>query len=479
MRSKKVVNALLFLDVYERNAFGKFLQSPYFNSNQAAVTYFQIIDGCIRNERYDLDDTQIWDQVYPQTTYEHQKFLKLNSDLVKLLESYLVQQELAKEPSIAANLKLKAAHRHNITPLINGIIGEVDRLTKLDNNRSGQYFYNRFQLELSQFNTTTENEKKKSKFEIEAQLNIAQISGHLDNFYAIEKLRMYCTLLSWKKMYQLNTELSHIDFALEIAKEHDHKEIPAVKLYYLMQATYNSPDDTKFYFELRDLMKASLHLFPESEAKEIYSTAISYCINQVNRGNLEFQRETFELYKEFYNQNYFYSTESISETSFRNIVQIGLRVNEFGWAENFIYTYSKYLDPKDKDNAVYFSLARLEFYRKNYNLVIEYLNNVTYEDVWYSLGSKALLLHSYYELGEYDALESLLQSFNMYVRREKSLTKDRKSHQHNLIRFTTILMRLNHKEKAKLQALKDEVQNTKGVVSKPWLLEKIQEKIEK
>lgn len=479
IRSKKVVSALLFLDIYERNAFGKFLLSPYFNSNQAAHTYFQIIDTCIRNEKFDVEDAQIWQQAYPDIPYDHQKFLKLNSDLVKLLEAFLVQQELSKEPSVAANLKLKAAHRHNISPLINGIIGEVDRLTKLDNNRSGQYFYNRYQLELSQFNTTTENEKKKSKFEIEAQLNIDQISAHLDNFYTIEKLRMYCTLLSWKKMYQLNTELSHIDVALEFAQEPNNKEIPAVRLYYLMQATYNSPEDTQFYYELRELMKSSLHLFPETEAKEIYATAISYCINQVNKGNLDFQRETFELYKEFYNQNYFHNTSSISETAYRNIVQIALRETEFSWAENFIHSYSKYLDPKDRDNAVFFSLARVEFYRKNYNLVIENLNNVTYEDVWYSLGTKSLLLHSYYELKEDDALESLLQSFNMYIRREKSLNKERKDTYLNLVKFTTSLQKINPKDKLKLQALKEEVQATKGVVSKPWLLEKIQEKLEK
>jgi hypothetical protein len=61
----------------------------------------------------------------------------------------------------------------------------------------------------------------------------------------------------------------------------------------------------------------------------------------------------------------------------------------------------------------------------------------------------------------------------MYIRREKSLTNDRKETYLNLIKFTLNLMKLSHKDKEKLTKLKTEISNTKGVVSKPWLLEKI------
>ncbi len=477
MRSKKIVQSAILLDVYARNAFMKFLQSPYFNSNQAAVAYFDIIDQCIRSDAYDLSDEALWARIFGIAPYQHQKFLKLNSDLVKLLEQFLTQEALNDAPTLASNLRLRAAHKMSMEPLMNGILSEFDRLIKQDNNQSGQYYYNRYELELLRFNTKSENEKKKSKFEIEGQLNIEQISSHLDTFYFIEKLRMYCTLLSWKKMYKVEMEIPYMDFILEESQTALKKEIPAVQLYYVMQNTYINQDDTAHYFELRRLMKESLHLFPEEEAKEIYSTAISYCINQVNKGNFSFQRETFELYKSMLTETDFAKT-FISVTDFRNIAQIAIRVNESDWAEDFIHNYASFLDVKDRDNAVYFSLARLEFNRNNYDRAIQNLNKVTYEDVWYSLGSKALLLHCYYELNEYDALESLLQSFNMYVRREKSLTKDRKLHQQNLIRFTGSLIKLTSKDKNKLVNLEKEIQETRGVVSKPWLLEKVQEKLQ-
>ncbi|MBK6497430.1 MAG: hypothetical protein IPJ39_15235 [Saprospiraceae bacterium] len=104
---------------------------------------------------------------------------------------------------------------------------------------------------------------------------------------------------------------------------------------------------------------------------------------------------------------------------------------------------------------------------------------VSYEDVWYNLNTKTLQIASYYELDEFDALESLLQSFKMYIRREKSLSTDRKTHYLHLIKFTSALMKINHRDQQKLLKLKNEIETTQGVVSKPWLIEKVDQLIKK
>ncbi|MBL0026100.1 MAG: hypothetical protein IPO98_14390 [Saprospiraceae bacterium] len=46
-----------------------------------------------------------------------------------------------------------------------------------------------------------------------------------------------------------------------------------------------------------------------------------------------------------------------------------------------------------------------------------------------------------------------------------------------MIKFSSALTKINAKDKAKVQKLKEEIENTKGVVSKPWLLEKVEEMI--
>lgn len=475
MKDRKITAALIQLSVYELNSFNKYVNSPYFNVNENISKYLELILDWIKkgNTNDDVPNEELWNKVYGDIPYQNQKFLKLNSDLVKLLEDFLAQQEYDHMLSLRTNLKLEGVRKRGIEKLYNGIIGELERLEKMEVNQSVEYYYTKYQIERGLFNLKTENEKKNAKFEIETELNINKISENLDYFYIAEKLRLYCTLLSWKKMYQLDIDMDNMDWVLTSAKQIKMEGIPPIQIYDKMQNTYVDGDNTLNYFELRQMMKKHIHLFPQEELKEIYATAISYCINRVNKGDESFQRENFDLYKETIEKDIIILNSDISPTTFRNIVHIALRVGEFDWAENFIFEYSKYIDEKYRANAVEFSLARLEFYRKDFNKVLDHLNKVTYEDVWYNLGSKSLLIFTYYELDETDALESLLQAFKMYIRREKSLTIDRKDTYLNLIKFTLNLMKLTYKDKDKLTKLKTEITNTKGVVSKPWLLEKI------
>lgn len=118
---------------------------------------------------------------------------------------------------------------------------------------------------------------------------------------------------------------------------------------------------------------------------------------------------------------------------FRNIIIAALRVKQYAWVENFIENYKIYVHPKYRDNAVYFSLARLEINRENYDKVLEYLQLINYEDVWYQLGAKTMQITAYYELKEFDALESLLNAYKMFITRENHCLKSEKKHTSTLL----------------------------------------------
>jgi hypothetical protein len=480
MKDRKIFSALSGLNIYELNSFGKYVRSPYFNVNQQIIAYYEILDKYIKSEKTEeLTNEYIWKSVFDNEKYNNQKLLKLNSDLVKLLEDFIAQKEFDSMVSLRSNLKIAGANKRNLEKLYNGLLGEIDRLNKQEMNQSAEFYLTKYQIEKNIFSLKTENEKKNEKFEIRSELNINKISDNLDYFYIDEKLRHYCTLLSWKKMYQLDIEMKNMDFVLQLATNEPFASIPPVSLYYKMYLTYVEGDNVQNYFELRNLIKKYIHLFPADEQRDIYSTAISYCINKGNKNVSIFHKESFDIYKEALMNNILVVNEQMLVTTYRNIVPIALRVEEFDWAENFISEYAQYVDEKYRENAVEFSLARLEFYRKNFGKVLDHLNKVSYEDVWYILGSKTLQLASYFELDEYDALESLLQSFKMYIRREKSLTNDRKATYINLVKFTSALMKINPKEQLKVLKLKDEIVSAKGVVSKPWLIEKVESLIKK
>lgn len=476
MKDRKVIQALGQLNKYDLNSFSKFIHSPFFNVNENITQYFDIIDKALRHEELDqLSPQNLWSQLFGSLTYNNQKFLKLNSDLTKLLENFLAHKELEDSLSFKVNFTVEGAKKRQLTNLYNSIIGSIQRLSQNEMNQSYEFYLSRYMQEKNLFSLRSENEKKNERTEIDTQINIKEISDSLDYFYISEKLRQYCTLLSWKKMYKLDIPVSNMDFVLDTAQKEPYKSIPPISIYYKMFLTYEDESNTENYYRLRREIDEYMHIFPIEEQKDIYSTLLSYCINKTNKNQEAFYEELFDVYKSGLKNNILIVNHRLSVSDYRNIGFIALRIREFSWAENFIYDYATYLDEKYRNNAVEFSLARLEFYRKNYGKVLEHLYKVNYEDVWYNINAKTLQIASYYELDEFDALESLLQSFRMFIRREKSLSAARKNHYLNLIKYTQALIRIYPKDKDKLTRLREEISATQGIVSKPWLLEKIDE----
>ena len=218
MKDRKIFSALSGLNIYELNSFGKYVRSPYFNVNQQIIAYFEILDKYIKSEKTEeLTNEYIWKSVFDNEKYNNQKLLKLNSDLVKLLEDFIAQKEFDNMNSLRSNLKIAGANKRNLVKLYNGILGEIDRLGKLEMNQSAEFYLTKYQIEKNIFSLKTENEKKNEKFEIRSELNINKISDNLDYFYISEKLRHFCTLLSWKKMYNIDIEMENMDFILQLS----------------------------------------------------------------------------------------------------------------------------------------------------------------------------------------------------------------------------------------------------------------------
>jgi hypothetical protein len=266
-----------------------------------------------------------------------------------------------------------------------------------------------------------------------------------------------------------------MDEILRHVESENYTDIVPINFYYQIYLTTKYPEDQSHYFKLKSLVRSHINQLPELEAKEIMDSAYNYCIWNINRGNHDYTREIFELYKESVRNELIYVNGILDPWNFRNIIVAGLRLGEYDWVQDFIQVYKDRIDERYRDNAVNFNLATLHFYRKDYLQVIELLQTVEYEDPAYNLNSKTILIATYYELEEFDSLTSLLSSFESYLRRNKDIPEGRKQHYLHLIKFTRALIRIAPLDSDSLSKLRKRVDSTSGVVSKAWLLEKIDE----
>ena len=86
----------------------------------------------------------------------------------------------------------------------------------------------------------------------------------------------------------------------------------------------------------------------------------------------------------------------MSPWNYKNITAVGLRLEEFGWVQDFLLKFKPHLAPAHRDNAYKYNLAKLHFAKKDYDKVLELLREVEYDDIFYSLDSRSMLLKTYY-----------------------------------------------------------------------------------
>lgn len=475
MESTKLYNSLKYLDIYELSAFDKFINSPYFNQNEKLTGLYRIFLPYLKNRKeIDLNKYEVWEKLFVDQKFDDKYFRKLTSDLSKLLERFISQQIYEENNVLINNHLLQGITRKNAFNMYNSALANSERLIERNFNRNADYYYQQYLLEKSKFNFTSEFEKKSKKQSKISIFNIKEISDSMDIFFISEKLKLYCTLLSARSIKKIEQNLNFMDEVIKIVNEYNLLEYPSIAIYYQIYLTLIENKNEEHYHILKDLIGRNINLFPFDEANDIYESALNYCIRKANSGKSEFYNELLLLYKNMLSNNLFDVKNVLNPTNFRNIVFTATRVNDFKWAEWFIEEYKDKLDEKYRENAVTFNLARLNYYKKDYDKVKKYLRDVEFNEMIYELNAKTLLLFTYYETDDYDPLYSLLESFNMFLNRNKKTIPDQKLHLHKtLIKFVKKLMNIRPSDQKAVQKLKLEIENAGDIPDKQWLLDRV------
>lgn len=473
MNDSKFYRFLKTLNTKELRKFRKYLESPYFNTNQILLQLFGIFESHLLDpNENELDKKQVWELIYPNDPFDYDRLRKLIHLLMVLGEDFLAQLAYDDNSAHRVHYLLQMLHRKEMEEFIQSTIQAGINVLKKENNRNGNYYYDLYSIEKYKYILENIESARVKKLNIQ-KLNISEIDGHLNHFYFSEKLKYYCLLLSWSKMINVELNVPLIPEITTIVKMGNYLQIPSIAIYYQIYLTYIEPNELEHFYELKKLIKNYIHLFPSEDAKDIMNSAINYTIQKHNSGNTSFYLENFLIYKDAIEKEIILANNELSPWAFKNIITLGLRLNEFEWVQNFINNYGIKINKEYRENAINYNLASMYFYKKEYNKAIPLLQRVQFDETTYGLGAKSLLLACYYELDEFEALQSFYDSFKIFVNRNKSITDERKKSYLQLIKLTKKLTE-NNDNKLKLTHLKTEILESQAT-SKSWLLEKVDE----
>ncbi len=474
MFSDKLLSLLQSFSKIDLNRFEKYLSSPFFNENEDQLRLFHTLNLYIRDNTPDkkaLRKQEVWKKLFPKKTYNDTLLRRICSDMTQLALNFLALKSFKQKSLLSDTITLSAVNQPKLSKHFNGILRKVHSHQSNLSSRDVDFHYNSFQIEWSCHKNLEFLGKKRSNFK-----NFEKADYHLDSFYILQKLKNYCEHLGYKNIMPIDVEITLMPSFLAFVKASPFIEEASISAFFLVSEMLLDTEEEDYYFQLKKLLKNRQEEFGFEDIKLLYTHLRNYCIDtKINTGRSDYFRELFDLYKEQVRSGLILEDDLITPQNYKNIITVALHIKEFEWVEDFIQEYTDMLPPEDQDNDRNYNLAKVYFHKKDYEKVIEQLREVEYRKVIYSLGGKLMLLKTYFELDEFLALDSLIDSFRIYLRRSTKVPKEVKQQYLNVLRFTKRLATLPPGDRQSVSKIKEQVVACKALASKKWLLEKIAE----
>ncbi len=479
MISSPLVSLLKSFDKKEMTRFKSFVYSPYHNKHKGVQGLVDYLNECyplFRKE--ELSENSIWDAIGMNGNLDKKGLSMIFTYTQKLaLEFLSIEQFKSKNQLIHEQQLIELRERKQFKlykKVKRSQSSAIENLEVMD----AAYFLSKSRM-FHEENALLNQQGKYDRGEL-----VDKKLGMLDRFYLTEKLKDACELFQRAKGQKQKFISPLNDFALNEIKSNIGNYSDAAPLVAFFHIYQMLIEDTDEYFQVA---KKSIHQYKSQltfeDKNDTYNTLLNFCILRINKGLRQYLREAFELFKILLEEKLLIISGILPEWHYKNIVTIGLLVNEIKWTKLFIEEYKNLLSKEYRENAYNYNLASLYYKTKNYQEMYPLLLKVEYTDWRYALAAKVLLLKTYYDTAESEALESLYDSFRQYVKRNKGLSENQKRGYNNLIKFTHRVFNLKTTKKYSVPEkfsgdiirVQDQIKSAVYCLNKNWILEKLSE----
>lgn len=466
MQNTLAVALFSALDPKEVLRLGKFLRSPYFNHREDVLKIYRIFVRKSKNEFEGFTPGNLWDEMFPGQAFDRRQLNYTLNFFAERLEQFLACEELQADNFQNQYLRCRAFRKRGLLRHFDTNADKLARAHAAAPYRNAGWWLFEYQLQNEIFARQAMQRRGGGP-------NFVETTAALANFFLLENMRWSATAHSIASLSRSAPPAVPLSAeAIRLAMQTPEADNPALALVYAGWQALAEPDDVAHFQNLKDLLRRHIGLFPTAEARDLYMAAINFAIRRHNRGERAYTREAFDLYREALDRGVLPENGRLPKYTFINILNLAQLLGEHDWSQAFLERGKALLPPAERDNTYRYARAGFHFRRSEYEPVLALLREVEFSDVFIQLDARKMLLRSYFELGEWSALASLLDSFQTYLRRQKALGYHRESYL-NLIKFTQKLIKAIGKRPAARKRLAAQIEAAAAVAEREWLLEKI------
>ncbi|MGB1243324.1 MAG: hypothetical protein ACPG49_12425 [Chitinophagales bacterium] len=473
MQQSKLIDLFKTFSPQELKRLEDYLHSPIHNQSLRCQELFGLIKPYFGDLTHiGLAKENIFAQLFPKKKKFDNSLSVLMAQLTKLVQDFLVFLKFEEDKGLQAHWLLSSLMERNLDKhfLRTWKLAEKGQIkTPL---KKVNYYYNQYLLTLNKYQYDIGLQKKLSKIDID------QILHDLDLFHLIGQLKYYGALANFQRVLPQKTiPPIPIEAINHIIETRQWQQIPLVQLHHTTLMLLLLSEDSSHFFRLKSFLQSpiSAQVAP-NDLHDAYALALNYCTQKIVRGEESYRQEMFDLYKSMISQELLYQGGYLSHRKLKNVVSLGVRLQEFEWTKKILKQYLPYINPTFSELVGHFAWGTIYYYQQEYNKAMPHLLQVSSLDIYYAIDARALLLKSYYELNQTPELLDLEKSFKSFIKSQRELSNSRKNAYIHFVKFLVILYRIQHKQlksRKSLKVLKEDLESTEIISDKQWLMNKI------
>lgn len=485
MRKSKLISLLLTFDDEEFKRFGKFLESPYYNTNKKVLQLYNHLKKYAPGfNSKAVEKEAVFRKLYPGKKYNDGVLRVHISDLLKHAQDFLVTQSFKRNDSAYYSRLLSELLNRRIDSLF---LKEYDEIAagQQANLIGSEHFKNMYQIENIRlgFNVDTDRQPQNSE-------NLMRMADYVLAYFLIDSKNILKEIDAAGHNFNVRPAVPLLELLVESVDlealinrlgNYPGQQNEILEIFLSILLMMRKGADKKHYYRTKELFHKNFEHIERELIDQIYSSLHGYCIIQApNDTNEEFSKEAFELLKEIVERSHYSNTVGgyMTLIFFRNILVQCSKVGDFKYMEKFIRRYIEKIQPEHRENMRHYSAGRLYFVQKNFGKALRELAKVNYDLFTFKYDVKCMMLQAYYELNYTEEAYSMVDSFRHFLSKNKSVSEGfNEVHSGFLNSYAALLNHRTGTKQTDLDSLKRYIQDNPGIVWKKWLLEKVAEQI--
>jgi len=461
----KLIKLLSTFSAIEWKRFGRFVQSPYHNTNSQVILLYTLLKKTFPFEKNkDLEQERIYKKVYGKESFKLSKFQNLCSDLYELATDFMVDAHLRKEKRKKKKLVIDALSERNYDLFEGASQQLIKEVETQEYFLDGDDFLLSFQVH---YNLHTHVETPKY---VANAVSLRKSAENLVAFYEDTNI-------------QILAENTLIENIFNKKKKIDVKGNPQMRNLYQMAFDLHKNKRAHLYWEFKEKVFANWNHLKTNHQTNLLVHLINFTFtNELIQKKFGI-KESFELYKLGIRDELLVINGKMRDIDFLNIGLMGFGLKEMDWTDQFIENHKKYLN--GEPSLITLLYAYKANFEKKHHIVIKLLRELSPKNkTLYLPKIKSLLIRAYFEgavNGEEEYLSPLnyeMDSFKKMMKRNEKLSSIKTDSYINFINLTKKLIMVyatKNQNTYHIQSFEKLLMNTKPLLLKKWLEEKLAE----